>query len=115
MSAGGLKKWTAFKVVLAVLYLLVTIFCVWLFIDACAETGKGRELGIAITIAILIGVYSLIGYVPLTIAALVGVIKAAKAYKRQQCTLGTLVYFIVFLILPLATYGAMVLIFPLIV
>ena len=50
-----LKKWTAFKIVLAVIYALVTIYCIWMFIDACAETGKGRELGIAITITILIG------------------------------------------------------------
>ncbi len=110
-----LKKWTAFKIVLAVLYALVTIFCVWTFIDACGNTGSGRGLGLAIVITLIIGTYGVIGYGLVSLMSLIGVIMSAIAYKKKECKVGTLVYFIVFMLLPIATYYGMMLIFPLLI
>ena len=91
------KKMLALKIISGVLFGLVTIFMLWLTIDAWLDPSDFAVLGYFIGVI----VWGSIGYgVNLILNATVMIISAIKRPKGEVSK-GTLIYFIIFTVLPL--------------
>ena len=111
----NLKKYTPFKIILTVLYIVITGFLLFAFIDALNKTGEHVQLGIALTYAIVVILFGGIAYGVSLVLGLIGLIISAIGVKRNYSSIGTLVYFIVFTALPIVTYLLMIFIMPIFV
>ena len=95
-----LKKFKALKIVTAVLFAIATLFVVYLAIDiASSPQNIGTAFALVIWICLAIGILA----VPM-IVSLVGMIIAIVNKKRSACTLGSVIYFIVFTALPVVVF-----------
>ena len=90
-------KMLAMKIICAILFALATAYVGYMFISALSSTDSfGRGIGLALTLALSIYVYA-IPFVVSLITMIVAIVKKAK----KKITTGTLVYFIVFAVLPI--------------
>lgn len=95
-----LKKFKALKIATAVLFAVATLFVVYLAIDiASSPQNIGTAFALVIWICLAIGILA----VPM-IVSLVGMILAIVNKKRSACTLGSVIYFIVFTVLPVIVF-----------
>ena len=99
-----LKKFLGLKITTIVLQCIITILIVLLLATSIDTSATYWELGYAIVFALVLAFGGIALLIPLIIS-LVGVIKSAKEYKKGECTLGTLVFFIITTITPIIIYA----------
>ncbi len=105
-----LKKFKALKIVTAILFAVATLFVVYLAIDiASSPQNIGTAFALVIWICLAIGILA----VPM-IVSLVGMILAIVNKKRSACTLGSVIYFIVFTVLPVVVFFICIIMFNLV-
>ena len=93
------KKFTALKIITAILFALTTIWLVWGFIDVANSRptdGSSADFS-GLAIAVLI-IYGTIGYIITFIASLVGTIVSA-VNRKNGTPKGTLIFFILIMVL----------------
>lgn len=97
------------KIVVALIYVLVTAFIAYLLIDALNTPppqqgqidGRGFALAAFIILAIIFG---LIGYLANVITSIIGIIVSSSHKKQQKCGNGSIVYFVIFTFLPIISF-----------
>ena len=100
IESTPLKKFKALKIVTAVLFSVATLFVVYLAIDiASSPQNIGTAFALVLWICLAIGILA----VPM-IVSLVGMIITIVNKKRSACTLGSVIYFIVFTGLPVVVF-----------
>lgn len=105
-----LKKFKALKIVTAILFAVATLFVVYLAIDiASSPQNIGTAFALVVWICLAIGILA----VPM-IVSLVGMILAIVNKKRSACTLGSVIYFIVFTVLPVVVFFICIIMFNLV-
>lgn len=101
---------TLLKIFSAVIYAIIAVFLIYQLISVFF--GENTNLGLSLAvylIVILLYLGSIANAVP-TILSVIGLIITAVKRKRGEYSLSTLVYFIVFSILPYLTEGVLFLI-----
>ena len=101
---------TLLKIFSAVIYAIIAVFLIYQLIGVVF--GENTNLGLSLAvylIVILLYLGSIANAVP-TILSVIGLIITAVKRKRGEYSLSTLVYFIVFSILPYLTEGVLFLI-----
>ena len=102
------KKFNGLKITTVILQVLIVAFIVLLL--ASVDTSKENwKLGYVILYSIVIS-YGVIALAIPLIISLVGLIMSIIAYRKEECKLGTLVFFIIVTITPIAIYWLTVLI-----
>ena len=101
------KKLIALRVIIAILYFAATIFMLVMYGKAVAEQNWAW-LGYVIWIIYMSPVY----FIQL-ILAIVGLGLSIKNKKSNQCKQGQVIYFIVFIVLPIVTELILLYVLPL--
>ncbi len=102
------KKMLAFKIIIPILYALVTFFTVWMIIDLAItlNNAEGLEgLGVAIVLVVFLPLL-IIGAAIALVLSLPALIISIVLYAKKKASLGTMIYFIIF-----TFYGVMLLLF----
>ena len=102
------------KIITLILYIVATVIAVVLMIDPIVKNSANENAGAAIAL-ILLAPLSIVVYAVPTILSLAGLITAFINYLRKKTTLGTLIYFIVFTVLPYLTFYIIILVLQLII
>ena len=99
------------KIITAVLLIIATVYSTYIMADIIisAQTNGLAGLGIIAWFAVAIIAFG----IPL-LFALIGLISSIIKKSRAECTTGTLIYFIVFTLLPFAIFFGSILIFNII-
>lgn len=101
---------TLLKIFTAVIYAIIAVFLIYQFASLFFNEQSNLGLSIAVyLIVILLYLGSIANAVP-TILSVIGLIITAIKRKKGEYSLSTLLYFIVFSILPYLTEGVLVLI-----
>lgn len=101
---------TLLKIFSAVIYAIIAVFLIYQFASLFFNEQSNLGLSIAVyLIVIVLYLGSIANAVP-TILSAIGLIITAIKRKKGEYSLSTLVYFIVFSILPYLTEGVLVLI-----
>ena len=98
-----LKKFLGLKLSTIILQSIITVLIVLLLATSVDTSLEYWELGYAIVFAFVLAFGGIALLIPL-ILSLVGLIKSIKAYKKGECTLGTLIFFIITMITPIIIY-----------
>lgn len=99
----SLKNFLGLKISTIILQSIITILIVLLLATSVDTSLEYWELGYAIIFAFVLVFGGIALLIPL-ILSLVGLIKSIKAYKKGECTLGTLIFFIITMITPIIIY-----------
>lgn len=101
------KKLIALRIIMGILYLAATIFMLVIFGQAVVEQ-EWAWLGYVIWI-----IYMSPVYIVQLILAIVGLVLSVKYKKSNQCKQGQVIYFIVFIVLPIVTELILLYVLPL--
>lgn len=96
-----------FQIITAVLYVLATAFIVFFTVDIVGQ-GQEESFGVAVALVVLIPLGFIALIFPL-VSAIIGLIISIVAKVRNNGGLGAVIYFIVFTVLPVATFLLMIL------
>ena len=102
------KKMLAFKIIIPILYAIVTLFTVWMIIDLAItlNNAEGLEgLGVAIVLVVFLPLL-IIGAAIALVLSLPALIISIVLYAKKKASLGTMIYFIAFFV-----YGVILLLF----
>ena len=97
------KKMKAMRIITTTLYLLSTIFFLYLYVSMLLDNGEAVGLAQAIMI-IIVGVYGSIFYGVTLLVTAISLIVSAVKFSKKLVTKGTLIYFIVLSIVIIVTY-----------
>ncbi len=97
------------KIITAILYLIATVIAVLLMIDPVVSSSGNESAGAAVAL-IFLAPLSIVAYAVPTVVSLAGLIVSFINFLRKRTTLGTLIYFIVFTILPFLSFYFIILI-----
>lgn len=107
--ANNFKGCKALKIISALVYFLMTAFLAIVLVDIILNPGDLPGLGFALFLIIFVLIIGSIGYAITLILSVIGSVLAAKSLPLGGKK-STLVFFIVFSILPVVTEGLFVLI-----
>lgn len=96
------KRYLVLKILSALFYALVTLFVLALFVSTLTE--QAGEVDLRALGFLLLLIYCGFGYVPGVAISLAGIIFSAINLRKNQSTVGTLIYFIIFTVLPVVTF-----------
>lgn len=96
------RKYTLLKVLSAVFYGLITAFLIFYYITALVQSSENAGW-VAVGFILILCTYGL-GYILPFIISLVGMILSIISRAGNACKTGTVVYFIIFTCLPVATW-----------
>ncbi len=102
------KKMLAFKIIIPILYALVTFFTVWMIVDLAItlNNAEGLEgLGVAIVLMVFLPLL-IVGAAIALVISLPALIISIVLFAKKKTSLGTMIYFIIFTV-----YGVMLLLF----
>lgn len=94
-------------IITPILYAIITIYLAWSLLDVMG--GENQALGIAIWLSIIFTIFGTGGYIVCEIPAIIGLILTCVK-KPNGLRKGQLVYFMIFIVLPIVTYFAFILI-----
>lgn len=94
-------------IITPILYAIITIYLAWSLADVMG--GENQALGIAIWLSIIFTIFGTGGYIACEIPAIIGLILTCVK-KPNGLRKGQLVYFMIFIVLPIVTYFAFILI-----
>lgn len=107
------KKFLALKIISAVIFSVVTALLVWWFLEVLStplvsESTNGvtineRSLALAFFIVIGLIIVGGIGYSINLVLSITGIILSSINYKKRTTAKGSLIFFIIFTILPVLT------------
>lgn len=103
-----MKNYKGLKIITAILFIIATAYSVWMLADIVADTKTNGWAGLGIIVWIIYAAIALA--VPL-VFALIGLISSIIKRSKALCTTGTLIYFIVFTVLPFVSYFGCILAF----
>ena len=93
------------------LYAVAFAFTAWILIDIISSDDRGLGFGVGLAVYLLVS--SIANGVSL-LPSLVGLIRSIVGVKKGYCEKSTLIYFIVFTLLPIATFFLNYIIIPII-
>ncbi len=96
------KKYLVLKILSGLFYALVTLFVLVLFVSTITE--QAGEIDLRALAFLLFLIYCGFGYIPGVAISLAGTILSAISLRKKKTTVGTLVYFIIFTVLPVITF-----------
>ncbi len=96
---------TILKILSAVFYALVTAYLVYGLIDVLSSGGN-VSLGIAVYLTFSVIILGSIGYIITLIPAIIGLISSIA----KEAGLFSILYFVVFILLPIITEGVIIII-----
>lgn len=102
------KKMLAFKIIIPILYAIVTLFTVWMIIDLATtlNNAEGLEgLGVAIVLVVFLPLL-IVGAGIALVVSMPPLIISIVRFKKKIVSLGTMIYFIAFFV-----YGVILLLF----
>ena len=102
------KKMLAFKIIIPILYAIVTLFTVWMIIDLATtlNNSEGLEgLGVAIVLIVFLPLL-IVGAGIALVVSMPPLIISIVRFKKKIVSLGTMIYFIAFFV-----YGVILLLF----
>lgn len=102
------KKMLAFKIIIPILYAIVTLFTVWMIIDLATtlNNSEGLEgLGVAIVLVVFLPLL-IVGAGIALVVSMPPLIISIVRFKKKIVSLGTMIYFIAFFV-----YGVILLLF----
>lgn len=108
-----IPKFTPYKIVVATLYALITLFLVGSLIDVIVNPGTNLGWSLALYLAIILIIIGGIANGICAVLSTVGIILSAVK-RKDGCKTSTLIYFCVFAGLPIFTEFALILICTLI-
>ncbi len=100
-----LRRYPVLKIITAIVFAITTIFFIYVYADVLntpvnkPEDGLGKGIGIAVILVV-----GLLLYIPSIILAIIGLIITIISYIKKICSLGTMIYFIVFTLLPVMAF-----------
>ena len=106
-----MKNFKAYKIIVAVIFAIVLILSSILVVDILSG---GESIGKAFGFVVWL-VFAIIGFAVPMVMSLIGTILSAIKSKQGLCTIKTLVYFIVFSVLPIIAFFASVRLFKLLI
>ena len=106
-----MQNYKVLKIITAILFIIATAYSVWMLADIIVDSKTNGWAGLGMIAWIVVAAIALA--IPL-IVALIGLISSIIKCSKSLCTIGTLVYFIVFTLLPLVVYFGCILAFNLI-
>ena len=98
----------AFKIIIPILYAIVTLFTVWMIIDLATalNNSEGLEgLGVAIVLVVFLPLL-IVGAGIALVVSMPPLIISIVRFKKKIVSLGTMIYFIAFFV-----YGVILLLF----
>ncbi len=105
-----MKSYKVYKIIIAVIFAIITILSSIMLADVLiTEQNIGTAFALAVWLVLAIPAFSVSA-----VLSLIGVIITAIKKKQGLCTVKTLVYFIVFTVLPVVVFFASVGIFNLV-
>ncbi len=104
-----LKSYNGLKISTTILQVLILGLIVLLLATSVDTTNPNWKLGYAIVFAIILS-YGMIALAIPLIISIVGLIKSIISFNKEECSLGTLIYFIVTTITPFVIFGLSILI-----
>ena len=103
-----MKTYKGLKIITAILLIIATTYSSWMMADIIASAKTNSWAGLGVVAWIVVAAIALA--IPL-LFALIGLILSIIKKSRAECTTGTLIYFIVFTVLPFAVYFGCILFF----
>ena len=97
-----MKNYKAYKIVITVILAMVTVLSSIFMIDIITtEEGLGQAVGLVLWL-----VFGAPSFAVCMILSLIGVILSAINKNKRLCSAKTLIYFVIFTILPAFIFGA---------
>ena len=104
-----IKKFKINKLISAALYAVAFAWTAWILIDIISSGDRGLGFGIGIMVYLI---FSAIANGVSLLPSLFGLIMSIVGVKKGYCEKSTLIYFIVFTLLPIATFFLNYIILP---
>lgn len=103
-----MKTYKGLKIITAILFIIATAYSSWIMADIITDAQTNGWAGLGIIAWIAAAGIALA--VPL-LFSLIGLISSIIKKARALCSTGTLIYFIVFTLLPFVVYFGSILVF----
>ncbi len=102
-----MKNFRVYKIIVAVIFAIVTILSSIMLVDIISEgNGLGAAFGFVVWL-----VLAVIGFGASLLVSLIGTITSAIKKNQGLCDTKTLIYFIVFTVLPIIVFGISIILF----
>lgn len=111
-----MRKYKGLKIAIAIVFALACLFYVINYIDLFnSSTSENFGITLGFFLAIVVILCAPMVFAPTIVLGIIGIILSSIGLKRKYSTTGSLIYFIVFTLLPFVLYFAMIFLTKLIV
>lgn len=103
------KTYKGLKIAIAIVFLLACAFYVIQYIELFnSYSSENFGLSLAVFLTVIVIIIAPMVYAPTIILSVIGLISAIINLNKKRCSKGSLIYFIVFTLLPFVLYFAMI-------